>query len=540
MRRVLSLWFPTFSTDLVCRRIFPRTSGSWGRGGARKDRDAGPGAIILTRPVGARELVARRCDCAAAAGVAEGMDLAHARSLLTGELAQSAHIGHHDAAREGAALGALACWAVRFTPLAATDAPDGLILDISGTQALHGGEARLIRKVAMGAGRMGLRVRIAVASTFACARAVARFGEHALSIVPEGADRAREALRDMPLAALSLDDATLHALGEIGLSRIGEVMDLPRKSLPSRFGPLLLERLDMALGERMEHIDPVRPPPPLEASLEFDGPTDRWESLEAAAREVLGALTAQLAARQRGVRKMAMHLSRPHHPPDRAEIHLSQPSRNPRHLWSLIHTRLERVDLGIGLGIDGIRLTALRTGRMKHRQMASPSLGAAGHEDDAGIAWGELIDTLSGRLGAGQVVHMEPVESHLPERAFGVRAAMEGPKRGGEAAGAAISGADRPTRLFSRPEAVRVMALTPDGPVLELEWRDERWPVVACLGPERLGQEWWRWTERPPYATAPPSPPDRDYFAVQVHTGRWLWMFRHVGTTRWFVHGEWA
>lgn len=119
--------------------------------------------------------------------------------------------------------------------------------------------------------------------------------------------------------------------------------------------------------------------------------------------------------------------------------------------------------------------------------------------------------------------------------------------------GTGVTRADRPTTLLSRPEPADVMALTPDGPVLGLGWRGWRWRVVSSVGPERIGAEWWRWgaerdrseaekTKRSARSRARNAapPPDRDYFAVQVETGRWLWVCRQVGTGRWFVHGEWS
>src|SRR4029079_3308410 len=42
------------------------------------------------------------------------------------------------------ALGALVDWCVRFSPAVAADPPDGLFLDISGTDHLWGGEAAML------------------------------------------------------------------------------------------------------------------------------------------------------------------------------------------------------------------------------------------------------------------------------------------------------------------------------------------------------------------------------------------------------------
>jgi protein ImuB len=368
--------------------------------------------------------------------------------------------------------------------------------------------------------------------------------------VPPG--RESEAIARLPVAALRIDAKTALGLNEIGIIEVSHVMRLSRASLAARFDGVLLLGLRRALGEAPEHIEPVRPAVPPRRELVFDGPTDHWESVHAAAHQTLKALIADLNRQQHGVRRLDLELLRPRLSPVHIQINLSRPSRAAKHLWSLVRSRLEHVDLGEG--VESVVLTASRTARLRHEQHASPDLGA-GDERATDAAWGELIDTLAARFGADHAAVAEPVESHLPERAFRVRSALEAPPRA--AAGATTTRADRPTALFQRPEPAEVVALTPDGPILSVDWRGGRWKVIACAGPERIGQEWWRWeparedtgaqdTEarpRPrPRARHPPrpAPPDRDYFAVQTDEGRWLWMFRHVGTPRWFVHGEWS
>lgn len=520
MRRVLSVWLQTFATDLLRRRLAAR--------GSPHD-----GVVILTRAVASREIVAGRCASAARAGVREGMDLAHARSLLPA--GARLRVEEHRPERDAAALEALARWALRFSPMVAVDGCDGLLIDATGTQRLHRGEARLVRALAAGIGRLGFGVRLASAGTFGCAWALARHGGHPASMVESG--REREALSPLPVGALRVDDLTARGLGEIGITTVGQVLNLPRASLASRFEDTLLRRVRESLGEEQEPIEPVRPAPPLRAGIAFDGPTDRPESVEAAAREMLGELAAELARRERGVRRLDVELARPRAEPTRVRIDLSRPSRSERHLWSLLRSRLERVDLGEG--VEGVALTATRTGRLRHEQTGSDVLGAP-DERASGAAWGELTDTLVSRLGADRVLRMESVESHLPERAVRERSVMEAERLHGPDT---CPTGDRPTVLFSRPEAMSAMALTPDGPVMTLSWRGMRLGVLACAGPERIGQEWWRWDPPQEVKTRRrlrQAPPERDYFRVQVESGRWLWVFRHVGTGRWFVHGEWC
>ncbi|MGH7242134.1 MAG: Y-family DNA polymerase [Phycisphaerales bacterium] len=513
MRRVLSLWFPTFATDLVKRR----------RSVSPADVRAAhplPLLVLLTREVAGRELVARCCEIAAKAGISEGMDLAHARSLVPPRVA--VHTEPHRPDRDAQALHALTCRLLKLSPLVAPDPPDGIIIDITGTELVHRGEIRVIRSAARGLRKLDLRVRIAAASTFACAWGVARFADLPLTVIASGSER--EAMVPLPVAALRIDLETQVALCEVGIERVEHVLALPRSSLASRFGIEILDRLNKMLGITPERLDPVCPLPPLQASMLFEGPTDQWESVEAAVKIVLEDLCTQLTSRERGVRRLEIELRRPDSLSDVIVIPLSRPSRSFKHLWSLVRSKLERTDLS--KGVEGVLLFARRTARVRHEQINSPSLGGS-TEQVAQASWGELVDTLVDRLGPNSVTRIEPVESHLPEHAWRERSILEEFTR----TPASITPADRPTRLFSPPEPAEAIALVPDGPVFSLGWRNKQWQVLACAGPERLGPEWWRWSI---------EPPDRDYFALQLETGLWIWACRQTKNRRWFVHGEWS
>lgn len=491
-------------------------------------------AILLTRAAGGRELVERRCLVSAHAGVRVGLDLAQARSLIPAQ--HTLYIECHRPDRDAAGLYRLACWALRVSPTVAPCGSDGLLLDLTGTARLYGREQRVVRSVAKAVNRLGFRVRVAIAATFACATAAAKFGDDRLTVIEPGQEWAY--LSALPVAALADDPAMLEGFAELGLVTAGQVLNLPRRQLASRFGLPLLHRIDQALGAATETIDAIHPPPSIEAEILFDGPTDRFESVEAAACDVLAALVHQLSARQRGVRRMDFLVLRPRRQPERLAVQLSRASVNARHLWTLLHSQLERVDLGEP--VDGLRAVAVRTARLRDRQAVHANLtDDASDGSDAQAAIGELTDTLVNRLGANNVVRFVPQASRLPERSFSVHSVMEPalPQR------ADIHVGERPTLLFDQPEPAEVIALTPDGPVLELGWRRERERVAVCIGPERIGSEWWRWrgtVDAPQTGPRSGPPPARDYFAVQLASGPWLWVCRQADTSRWFVHGEWA
>lgn len=499
--------------------------------------------MLLTSACGGRELIERACEAAAAAGIHPGMDLAQARSLIPAGTAL--HVRPHRPDREAEALHRLACWALRISPAVAHLPPDLIVCDLTGTGRLYGHEARVARSALRALNRLGLCARAAVASTIGCAAAVARFGHQPFAVVRHGDERGAIA----PLPALALchgpgASAMLDAFSELGIERIEQVLALPRRQLVSRFGPALLHRIDQALGHAVETIDPVRPPPPIEAEVLFDGPTDRPESVHAAAHNALETLAARLLQRSRALRRMDITILRPRPArPERLAVELSRPSVSVKHLWTMLRSRLERLDLG--QQVEGLRLTASRTSPLRAVQAVDERLAHAQRERTVSAAAGELTDLLVNRLGPDRVLRFSTRPSHLPEQTAVARSVMEPCDHHDPQ----IAPGERPTLLLDPPEPVDALALTPDGPVLEIGRRGTRERIAACLGPERIGPEWWRWRaapdapargERATTPSPPPPPPDRDYFAVQTASGRWLWVCRQVGTSRWFIHGEWV
>ncbi len=464
-------------------------------------------------------MVAWRCERAARAGVVRGLPVAEAEGLL----GPGARIEQERPERDRSALRGLAGWAQRFSPIATPDEPDGLLLDISGCERVFRGEDRLLEKVLGDLAALGFRARVATAPTFGCAWAAARYGEQRRAIISDGG--ARAAIASFPIRALRIDDAAVEGLSEVGIERIQDLLSLPRSVLPARFGSELLLRLDQALGEAMEAIEPVRPLPPAIVERVFDGPTTQVEAIERSVRELIDLLVDELTQLESGAREVTVRLERADLEPVAIRVVLSRPNRDPAHLWSLIRPRLERVNLGFG--VEEIAVGAPRIARLPHRQAERWREGDATPDGAAERGAGELLDALANRLGQEGVRRLRMVESHVPERAFRLDPVMEEEPRN---AAAVVTG-DRPSVLLDRPAPAEVIALTPDGSVHALRWRGGESRAVVSIGPERISPEWWR-TQRAAH--------ERDYFKVQTEDGRWLWLYREAETRRWFVHGVWA
>ncbi|MGE5501627.1 MAG: Y-family DNA polymerase, partial [Ignavibacteriales bacterium] len=74
------------------------------------------------------------------------------------------------------ALNALADWCVRYSPAVAPDAPDGLLMDVTGVTHLWGGEAAMLDDLTARLAANDIPARAAIADTAGAAWALARFG----------------------------------------------------------------------------------------------------------------------------------------------------------------------------------------------------------------------------------------------------------------------------------------------------------------------------------------------------------------------------
>ena len=446
------------------------------------------------------QVVVECCAMALRAGVRSGMTLAHARALLERD---DCRIEPFEPQRQDRALHQLALWAMRYSPWVSPDPPSGVLIDITGCQQVFGGEARLLERIRRELDGLGFESRAAAAPTFGCAWALARFGPSPQCIVETGHERL--ALAPLPAPALRLDEQTIAALHEVEITRIGHLLELPRSSLAARFGQELLLRLDQALGMAFETIEPLRPGAPLMAERAFDGPTTQLEAIEITIRQLLEVLCADLLKQESGVRRLDVKLLRIDETPMRASIALSRPSRNPRHLWTLLQPKIEKINLGFG--VEHITVIALRAATLAHQQTEQWADGRGGADKKTlEPAIGEMIDALSGRLGSRAVMQLEPVESHIPEMASRLRPVLEISALQ-TVSNAAVMPADRPTLLLSPPELARI-TMAAMGLPLRLRWRAVDCSIVSWIGPERIAPAWWNGAPGPGDG-APPGSGDR-------------------------------
>ena len=455
---------------------------------------------------------------AAANGLAPGMPLADARALVP-------HLktARADSAADTAMLVSLADWAMRYTPWSATDGDDGLVLDVTGCAHLFGGEKNLLHDLAAQLSAHDLTVRLALADTPAMAWAWVRYGKGGVLAANANAD----AIKALPVAALHISANDALDLARLGLRRIADVTALPRAPLATRFGKSLLNRLDQILGCGSEPLTLRRPPVPHRSRIAFPEPIGRREDIEAALHHLLSDLCAHLEADSLGTRELTFSAYGVDATAQSVRIGVAAPSRNVVYLARLFRDRLDRIDPGFGL--ESFTLDAVTIENLVPKQI--PLTGK--RNTPTGLM--QLVGRLQTRLGAGAVVELKPVDSHIPERAVMMTPAFTHASRhhGTENW---MAQQPRPVRLLPCPELIDVIAPVLDDPPFVFRWRKVSHRVARSEGPERIAPEWWRRRE---------GHRARDYYWLEDTDGRRFWVYRDGpfspdAAARWYLHGLFA
>ncbi len=482
--------------------------------------DKNPLALLITEH-GTRRLHALDAG-ARALGLYPGQKATDAAALVP-------ELQTHDADPEGdaAALTALGDWCVRFSPAVALDGTDGLFLDITGVSHLWDGEAAMLEDLLARLAANGIRAQGAVADTAGAAWALARYGEGPV-VIPSAGQSAL--LAPLPVAALRLDAAATAQLPRLGLTRVSRLLALPRAQLTRRFGPLVVRRLDQALGQVEEALVYRRPPSPWFDRLAFAEPISVLDDLVRVTGDIAERLCERLRTEARGARRFTLTFHRLDGKAFPVRVGLSTLGRDARALTRLFAPKLETIDPGFGIEVvtltaDDVELVSAAQGQLDNSRAAMAEEGLTA-----------LVDRLSNRLGEAQVWRAEVFESHVPERAVRAVAPMTP---------AAATGwspdRPRPLRLLAHPEAITAVAELPDEPPVAFTWRGQRHRVRLSEGPERIAEEWWR---KPIDAVR--TGLVRDYYRVEDDVGGRFWIFR-AGlygdpdvTVRWWLHGVFA
>jgi protein ImuB len=497
-KRFVSIWFPHLATDWFSIRQ-PHLRSM---------------PFVLRAQSHGRMIVTAANAIAEAQGIVVGMVLADARAIVP-----SLQVLDDRPDLVGKLLKRLAEWCIRFTPSVATDPPDGLILDASGCSHLWGGDNAYLTAIASRLRERGYEVRVAVSDTIGASWAVARFGRQSFSVKP---GEHTEALLSLPPESLRLEPETVERLHKLGLVRVTNFIGMPRSALRRRFGEHLIQRLHQALGYAQEQREPVQPIEPYHERLPCLEPIVTATGIEIALQRLLETLCKRLRQEEKGLRQARFKCYRVDGKIEEISIGTNRPTHNVKHLFKLFELKISTIEPDLG-----IELFVLEAPKVEDHSHVQEKLWAeSGRMEDSRLS--ELVDRLTGKLGADIVQRYLPDQHHWPERSYKRAAALyEKPTT------AWRTDRLRPLHVLSRPQPIIVTAVLPDSPPALFRYKDTVHTIKKADGPERIEREWW--LEQGEH---------RDYYRVEDAEGRRYWVFRsghyQEKTYQWFLCGFFA
>lgn len=531
-RWFLSLYFPTWSTDVTKRKL------------ASCIPPLTPSHIVLTKQHTQKILVARACMQALADGIHPDMDLALARARTTSSL----YIEPFDPVRDKTALQTLATWCLRFSPLVGVDyeltrAPVGALanisplfwgisIDLTGTNRIHKDLSRLahtIHSLFKGS------ARVALAPTYSAAWGFSRFKTPALTTITSY-EKLYTHAASLPIAALRVDTDIVTQLTTVGILRIGDLLRFPRHTLSKRFGKAILIALGQFTGEIEERVATITPQEQHKIVKQFEPPLPTSSRIIAAIISLHSSLCISLHEKHVHAKRFVIAITDTDDNTITKEFSLPMVETrtlqaNTTHITSIISPIVERLSFSGEVGC--IELSAHDIVPFIPQQTAC----TPDHIYDSSTLQANhatLINTFVVRLGKDSVARVSLKDTHMPEESFSYTSIVSKESEYCAESSVPYTPEERPSILLQNPEPITTIAMLPDKPPSWIKWRRQKLTITSGFGPSRITYPWWD-------DNIHKSPQcERDYFTIQDESGRWYWVYRDNKTHSWFLHGLWS
>jgi protein ImuB len=299
------------------------------------------------------------------------------------------------------------------------DEPGVFWLDAGGLGRLFRSASRWAGAIREGLQRDELDGTVVVGFTrfgaYAVARSSARTGRGTRSggaVVFRTAGEEEEATRAVPIERLGFEPALRDALGKLGVTRLGQFLELPAQGLLERFGEEAWRLHRMASGRLWTPLDPVEDQLPLTESMELERPEVGAERLLFVVKQLLDPLLAELERRHRAARGLCLAFGLEDGSTHEGQtIRPAEPTRDAAQLLDLVRLYLESMTLTAGV----VRLD------LEVEEDLAPSdqlrLWAENPRRDARAA-DRALARLRAELGADAIARAVLTEGHMPEACF--------------------------------------------------------------------------------------------------------------------------
>jgi protein ImuB len=324
----------------------------------------------------------------------------------------------------------------------------------------------------------------------------------------------RAAAREVRLDRLSLPTAARDTLLKLGVTTVGQFVDLPLDGVGVRFGPEVRRLHRLASGALTQPLAPLLPDVPAMRRLILDNPELDASRLVARIEETIGPMLDEIAAKGRALAELQIAFRFERLGDHLESIQPAVPTLVPKILLELIRLRLQAVRR-LPDGVMEIALVARETPAVDKQR----ELFAVKKRRDL-EAGSRALARVKAALGDDAVVYASPRDAHLPEERFAWVPLSTLP--------------EAKPRLVDEPRLIRRLYTTPVPLPPRERHEPDGWllrdlaqgPVVKVNGPYAVSGWWWK------------KPIAREYHFAETKSGENLWVFFDRGKSRWFLQGE--
>jgi protein ImuB len=399
--------------------------------------------------------------------------------------------------------------ALRFTPRVSIEIPNALLLEIRGSVKLFGSLETLHAGIDAAWRHLELEVSSATAPSTLAALWLARAGRRELI---EDPSLLAGRLAELPIGCTAWDGERLQALRALGVSRVGELLRLPRAGMARRFGAAALLELDIALTRQAVPRRSFVPRERFRERFDFEMEVETVAYLQKALEPVVGRCARFLRERQAGVQSLELRLAHRAHALTRVRVGLASITSEQYRLAAVLSQKLSQLELAAPATSMELVSGPLQPLSAVSLDVFARQGGAGGGSDTAP----QLVERLRARLGDEAVYGVRSVAEHRPEaagqrvRELRLSAVLGRPRHEHELP------SDRPRPVWLLEEPAQLLL----SEVQQIEVEE---------GPERIESGWW---DGKGIA--------RDYYIVRRTGGARLWIFQERRSRRWYLHGVFA
>ena len=481
--------------------------------------------------------VYQACERAQALGITPGTSLNTALLLGQSDAANADHalmIRPRNEEQEKRQLTQLGQWAYQFTPYVSVwPEQDSLLLELSRCLKFFGGLSALLERIRTTLEPRALTTIASLAHTPKAAWLLGWQSEHNVlnqhwQLTNSKEEPSLESsffLSHLALMNLSLlpaippfSEKLLRQLHNIGLTKLGEFLQLPRHSIARRYSKQVLQQLDQLTGNAQDLQTYITPSTSFSSERHYLYGLEDVEQLHYPMMELLTELQVFLRTHQLRTESFDWyftHFDRNH---TRVSIELSGAQSSADVFWQLSEIKLHQHH--IHSPIETLRLDSHQLyPANQHSESLFKELGGQKHNEA-----NALIDTLKARLGKQALYQIQALDDHLPECRQGLTHPQPRKKTLSTATCPELKKSNRSEK--SKEPAISLWPnwlLSTPQPLTTQQRRQ----MTLHSSPYRLDSHWWQQRQQ------------RDYFIAENQQGL-HWIYFDHGQKRWFLHGHYG